>query len=326
MKLAILGAGMIVQDFLSMSHELPEIDLMAIVGLDRDLDEMLELKKEFNIAQVYTDYDQCLQSENIDTVYVGLPNSLHFPYAKKALLSGKHVICEKPFTLNLEEAEELKNIALEKDLVLVEAMTNQYSETYLSLKEAVKNIGEIKFIECNTSHYSSRYELFKSGTILPAFDPRMGGGALLDLNIYNIHFVVGIFGTPKSVKYFANMKNNIDTSGVLIMDYGSFKAICVGAKDSANYSPASIQGEKGSIIVSGPLNIVESYTEQFSHSEKRIVDLSTSHHRMYSEFKKFEEVIQKHDMKFVKEKLDHSLDVMKVVDKALKDVNIKMGV
>lgn len=111
MKLGIVGAGMIVKDFLTMTPLLPEIELKAITGTPHGIDNMEKLQMQYGIDRVYTDIDECLANEEIDTIYVAVPNHLHFAFAKKALEAGKNVICEKPFTLNLAELEELAELA-----------------------------------------------------------------------------------------------------------------------------------------------------------------------------------------------------------------------
>ena len=189
MKLAIFGAGMIVRDFLTITKDLPEIELKAILGTEVDISSMEQMTIDYGIEKMYIDVDECLQSEAFDTVYVALPNHLHYVFAKKALEAGKHVICEKPFTLKKSELVELEKIAASKGLVLIEAITNQYLTNYQEIKKDIQQIGTLKIIECNYSQYSSRYDAFKEGTILPAFNPKMGGGALMDINIYNIHFI-----------------------------------------------------------------------------------------------------------------------------------------
>lgn len=73
-------------------------------------------------------------------------------------------------------------------------------------------MGDVKIVQLNYSQYSSRYEAFKQGQIAPVFDPKKAGGALMDLNVYNIHFVAGLFGEPKAVHYYPNMKKGVDTS------------------------------------------------------------------------------------------------------------------
>ncbi|HCM89729.1 MULTISPECIES: Gfo/Idh/MocA family oxidoreductase [Vagococcus] len=325
MKLGIVGSGMIVNDFLTMVKDIPEIELKAITGTQRSYEKLLNLQKEHEITSVYTDIEECLKEAEVDTIYVALPNHLHYEYTKKALEYNKNVICEKPFTLSLEQFMELKALALSKKLVLVEAITNQYLGNYQTIKNTLPKLGDIKLIECNYSQYSSRYDAFKEGTILPAFDPKKGGGALMDINIYNIHFVVGLLGKPKEVRYLPNIEKNIDTSGILMMDYDTTKVVCIGAKDSTAEIRSTIQGNLGSVIVNGATNEINQIEKQMLKQEKEIINHNIHTHRMYEEFKIFNKMIETQDMKRTKEQLEHSQIVMEIVDKSLKSAGIILG-
>lgn len=324
MKLGIVGAGMIVKDFLTMTPLLPEIELKAITGTPHGIDNMEKLQMQYGIDRVYTDIDECLANEEIDTIYVAVPNHLHFAFAKKALEAGKNVICEKPFTLNLAELEELAELAQTKQLILLEAITNQYMMNYQKIKEAVPTLGEIKVIECNYSQYSSRYDAFKAGEILPAFNPKFGGGALMDINIYNIHFVVGLLGAPSSVKYLANIEKDIDTSGILILNYPDTKVVCIGAKDSTATIRSTIQGTKGSVIVNGATNVLDNFDIE-SKAGIENFDFKQNSHRMYEEFKAFQRIIAEKDLKEAALRLQHSEEVLRVVEQALADAHIQLG-
>ena len=97
---------------------------------------------------------------------------------------------------------------------------------------------------------NTRYDAFMNGQTPPVFDPAYCGGALMDLNIYNIYFVVGIFGDPKAVHYYPNRHaNGIDTSGILILEYPNFVCQCTAAKDSSAHNSAQIIGTEGSILI-----------------------------------------------------------------------------
>ena len=318
MNLGIVGAGMIVKDFLSFTHELPEIKLEAIVA--RNIENLKNLQSMYNIKEIFTDLDECLSSPSIDTIYVAVPNNLHYSVAKKALEAGKNVICEKPFTLDYHETVELFELAESKNLILIEAITNQYLPNYLEIKENLSQIGNIRLVECNYSQLSSRYEVFKKGIIAPVFDKNQGGGVLGDLNIYNIHFVVGLFGAPKNSEYYPNIVREVDTSGILILEYDEFKVVCIAAKDTYNNSYANIQGDKGLIKVIGTLNEVPNYTIKNNEVEMK-VNKNIHKHRMYSEFKKFIDVIDNKDFDFMEKQKEHSLAVMEVIDKSRKQIN-----
>ena len=318
MNLGIVGAGMIVKDFLSFTHELPEIKLEAIVA--RNIENLKNLQSMHNIKEIFTDLDECLSSPSIDTIYVAVPNNLHYSVAKKALEAGKNVICEKPFTLDYHETVELFELAESKNLILIEAITNQYLPNYIEIKENLSQIGNIRLVECNFSQLSSRYEAFKKGIIAPVFDKNQGGGVLGDLNIYNIHFVVGLFGAPKNSEYYPNIVREVDTSGILILEYDEFKVVCIAAKDTYNNSYANIQGDKGLIKVIGTLNEVPNYIIKNNEVEMK-VNKNINKHRMYSEFKKFIDVINNNDFDFMKKQKEHSLAVMEIFYKSRKQIN-----
>lgn len=315
MKLGIIGSGMIVKDFLSFAHEFPEIKLEAIMA--RNIENLKELQSKYNINNIYTDIDLCLENKEVDTIYVAVPNNLHYSVAKKALEAGKNVICEKPFTLKYDETVELFEIAEAKGLILIEAITNQYQKNYLDIKDNIDNIGEIRLVECNFSQLSSRYEAFKNGVIAPVFDKSKGGGVLGDLNIYNIHFVVGLFGKPNNVHYAPNIVNDVDTSGILLLEYDNFKVVCIAAKDTFNNSYVNIQGDQGIIKVIGPTNEVPNYSIQTK--DNFIEGNNNIHlHRMFAEFKKFVEVINNKNFEFMNDQKEHTLNVMYIYEEAKK--------
>ena len=315
MKLGIIGSGMIVKDFLSFANELPEIKLEAIAA--RNIENLKELQSKYNIKNIYTNIELCLENKEIDTIYVAVPNNLHYSVAKKALEAGKNVICEKPFTLKYDEGVELFEIAEAKGLILIEAITNQYQKNYLDIKDNLNKIGKIRLVECNFSQLSSRYEAFKNGVIAPVFDKSKGGGVLGDLNIYNIHFVVGLFGKTNKVHYSPNIVNDVDTSGILLLEYDNFKVVCIAAKDTFNNSYVNIQGDQGIIKVVGPTNEVPNYSIQTK--DNFIEENNNIHsHRMFAEFKKFVEVISNKDFKFMNDQKEHTLNVMYIYEEAKK--------
>lgn len=146
MKLGIAGAGNIVLDLLSFVQDIPGIRLEAICSKPEHEDKLLALQKKHGISRIYHSYSGMLADDGVDTVYIGLPNHLHYTYAKEALLNGKHVICEKPFTSNLEEFLELEQLALRSGLILLEAISNQYLGSYLLMKEYLPKLGTVKIV------------------------------------------------------------------------------------------------------------------------------------------------------------------------------------
>ncbi|MFI3791616.1 Gfo/Idh/MocA family oxidoreductase [Streptococcus uberis] len=318
MKLTVVGTGKIVEEALPIITATNGIQVQALVSTPRSREKAETLAGQYQIQDLYTSLDQALANLDTDTVYVATPNHLHYEMSKAALLAGKHVICEKPFTLKEAQAQELAQLAKEKKLILLEAITNLYLENFAVLKEELTNLGDIKIVDCNYSQYSSRYDAFKDGVIAPAFDPEKGGGALRDLNIYNIHLVVALFGLPETVNYLPNMERGVDTSGILLMDYLDFKVVCIAAKDCSAEVRTTIQGNRGSLIVAGESNTLPQVQVTENGIEPRVINKNGSEHRMAAEFRVFQAIIDERDFERAQEALDHSLKVMKVLDLASK--------
>lgn len=320
MKLGILGTGKIVEDLMNTYKSLG-IEKTYLFSTERSESKAKEMSETYNLDGVYTDYDQLLASD-IDTVYVALPNVLHYRYALKAIRSHKNVICEKPITSNFKEFTTLKQEAADHRVFLLEAVTIHVMPAYLKLKEEVSKLGKIKIVSLNYSQYSSRYDAFKEGTIMPAFDVHKSGGALYDLNVYNVNFIVGLFGKPKDVSYMANIAHDIDTSGVLTLDYGSFKAVAIGAKDCGAPCVNTIQGDKGYLLVDTPVNRMTHYALGLNKEDQKTFDFDDNLHAMNYEFKEFMRIIKEKDIEKAQQLLCISETVSEVLTKARKSAGI----
>lgn len=317
MKLAIVGTGMIVQDFLRILPLL-NIEKPAIYG--RNQESVLKLATENKIPFYFFDYETMLKAD-LDTVYIALPNHLHFEFAKQALEAGKNVILEKPITSNYTEFKQLRALAKTKGKILIEAVTVHYLPAYQQLKSSLAQVGKIKIVSLNYSQYSSRYDRFKAGETPAAFDPQKSGGALMDLNVYNLHFAVGLFGKPQSCCYSANIERGIDTSGIMLLNYPTFKAVCIGAKDCAAPNFLSIQGEQGCITIPMPANIMNAFEFSDNNGKTEIFKFEQQHRMLY-EFQTFSQIIDKSDIILAEQMLEISEIVCQLTEQARKQQNI----
>lgn len=326
MKLGILGSGNIVNECCQAIDSIDEIQICAICVRPQSLNKGQDLSSRFGIPEVFTDYTDFLSQADMDMLYIGVTNELHFAFAKEALLAGRHVICEKPFTSNLEQLSELIAIAEQRELLLCEAITLLHFPNFHYLKSRISDLGDIKLVQCNYSQYSSRYDAYRQGNVLPAFDPQRCGGALYDINVYNVHFVVALLGRPLRVRYLANKGfNGIDTSGTLILEYETTLAVCSGAKDSASNSFALIQGTDGFMALDSPPNTCTSVHVRIGNSaeaETRRLNLQDAPHRMHYELKTFVRWFHAMEVHECREYLAHSLDVMWVLQQARIDAGI----
>lgn len=316
MKLGIIGAGKIAQEVLTFINEIDGIDLVAIAATPRSEDKLKKLSEEYGIDKYYTDYQELLANPDVEVVYVALPNNLHYEVMDKALDFGKDIICEKPFTANVNQALKIFKKAEDEKLIVVEAMSNRFIPNALKVKEEIKKLGKMKIVSFNYSQYSSRYDRFKEGDIAPAFSLGSAGGALMDLNVYNIDYVVNLFGKPSDVKYYPNIDKSIDTSGICILDYEDFKVVCIGAKDSSASLVNTIQGEEGTIEIPDALNSFGSYMIKETGGDYEEFNENDDKSRLYYEFVAFEEIIRKRDMARVEELKEKTLITAEVLNQA----------
>lgn len=320
MKIGIIGSGFIVDVFVKNSKMYKDFELYAIWGRHE------EKIKQFPGFKLYTtDIDIFLNDKNIDVVYIALPNSLHFEYAYKALKANKHVLLEKPFCTNYSQATKLVSYAKKHKLLLYETIMTLHAPNYIKARSYLKNIGEIKVIDVNFSQYSRKYDKFLKGIIMPAFDYKLAGGALMDLGVYAIHFVVGMFGLPIKAHYFPNIIRGIDTSGVLLLDYGDFKANLVFAKDCKTQPYAQIQGDKGYIRFNTTPSRCSNF--KFVTNDGKTKEFNTKNDNEFSGWKSlygdFIKIYKKGDYKCCYELLKNTLMVQKVLDTSRESAKIK---
>ena len=319
MRVGVVGTGMIAK------MVVPQFgawgfDVAAVCGTPDTLDEVHALADPYGAA-CYGAYEEMLADGAVDTVYIAVPNHLHHPFALKALEAGKHAIVEKPFAVNAVKAEEMAAAARERGLFIFEAASTRYLPNFQRIRELLPHVGTIKMVCCNYSQYSSRYDAFRAGTVLPAFDPARAGGAIMDLGLYNFQYLIGLFGAPESVTYQANIERGIDTSGVAVLDYGAFKAVNVCAKDCAAPTMNVIQGDAGYILQDTPANACGEVVLHLNDgTEERYNDNPAL--PWESEFRTFAAAIDGDD----RERCERELACTLAVSRALTDARATAGI
>ena len=320
-RLGTIGSGFIMHHILDAVKQVEGIRCVAVYS--RTEEKGQELAQKYEVEKIYTDMEDFLADEEINCVYVASPNLLHYEQTKKALLAGKHVLCEKPFCTKLEDAKELVSLAKEKGLFLMEAVPTTYLPNYPVLKEAIAKIGRIKLVQGNFSQYSSRYDAFLRGELPNVFNPEFAGGCLMDINFYNVYLNVALFGIPKKITYYPNLAEQvkIDTSGVLMMEYDGFVSENVGAKDTWGINFFQIEGENGYIYAEGGscgmegIRVVTKGSEEYFKGQKDT-------ERWYYEIKNLIPLLLADDYETIYKKLEITLDTVEVIENARKAVGI----
>ena len=252
-RLGTIGTGFIVHSILDAVKKTSGIDLEAVCS--RSSEKGSALADKYGTEKVYTHLEDMLSDNKINTVYIASPNMLHYKQAKMALLSGKNVICEKPFCTKSSQTYELEALARQSGLFLTEAVPTAFLPNMELLKELLPKIGRIRLCMSNYSQYSSRYDMLKEGIVSNVFSREYGGGCLMDINYYNVYLNTALFGKPVSTCYYPNIyKDLADISGILTMQYEDFVSSCAGAKDTWGVNYFQIEGDEGYIYVEGGSN------------------------------------------------------------------------
>lgn len=248
MKWGILATGNIAKKFASTVIRMEnEGEVLAAVG-SRTLESAKAFAKEYGIDKYYDSYEALAKDPEVEAVYVATPNSMHYENCRLCLLNGKHVLCEKPFTINVGQAKELYALAAEKGLFIMEAFWIWFLPLYGRLREVISDgiIGEIRQIKCEygfVAEGARRERKFKSG---------LGGGALLDIGIYNLGFLYLLMRRPPE-SFISDVHMNeygTDDYSRLVFTYsGGCTAESVQTIGSVLERNATITGTKGSVFL-----------------------------------------------------------------------------
>ena len=182
MKLAILGPGRIARTVTQTLAALGEIELYAVAS--RTPGRAEDFAREFGFAKAYDSYEAMLQDPAVELVYITTPHSHHFEQMMLCLEYGKHVICEKAFTMNADQARQVREVAAKKGLYVAEAIWTRYMPSRQMINEIISSgvIGSVNTLTANLSYniaYKSRI-----------MEPALAGGALLDIGIYGLNFAL----------------------------------------------------------------------------------------------------------------------------------------
>jgi len=240
-RFGVMGAGRIAHRFCQAVNGIGGI-LQAVASRDRE--RAKEFQTLYGIATMYGSYGEMLADPDVDCVYVATPHGLHWEHMLSCLHAGKHVLCEKSFTLNRAQAEEVFALAKSKRLFVMEAMWSRFLPVVQDVRTAVQNgeIGDVTALEATFGFPSPADETDR------LFDPRLGGGALLDVTLYPITLANLILGIPDRIAAKAHFgKTGVDATDKIFYEYGSLKAVLNGSIETYLGFDAKITGTKGSI-------------------------------------------------------------------------------
>ncbi|MDQ0157186.1 Gfo/Idh/MocA family protein [Robertmurraya andreesenii] len=224
-------------------------ELLAIGS--RDIEKAKLVAENFGIHRVYGSYQEVIDDPEIDAIYIPLPNNMHKEWTIKAAKAGKHVLCEKPVALNVEEAEEMVAVCEKSDVLFMEAFAFRCHPQWHRLREILdsSHIGEIRNVN---AHYSISVENPNDIRL----NPNMGGGSLYDVGSYCINAIRFIMGEePTEVHAISKFApdNIVDLTSSVVMRFpGDRLAQFSSSIESTHKQVVEVTGTKGSIKISWP--------------------------------------------------------------------------
>ena len=318
-NVGILGTGEISERMVQSASLVENLNVVGV--LSRDVQKARDFSRKNHVEMYFSNYDDLLKNERINTVYVALPNSLHYEFTLRAIKAGKSVIVEKPFVSNLNECNKLMEAAKVEGVYLFELDRVIGTPGFLTIQKHMEEIAPIRLVTINYSQYSRRYDELLAGKVNNVFSDEFSGGALYDLGVYGVHLVTGLFGPPLEVSYLADtLPSTIDVSGILALKYVGMIANLVHSKNSRSENNMTFQGEKGTIYVSPtPSRILQVKVAKFQEEELIIANEIDS---TVSNLREITRIMEKGDQDRFLKKLEHIHFVMEVLVKARKSAGI----
>lgn len=197
-------------------------------------------------GKVYDTPEAAITAEGVEGVYIATTHDMHAYFTKLCIERSVPVLCEKPFTVNVKEAEAVFALAKERGVYVSEAMWTWHNLPALTVREWVhsEKVGQIKSVAAT---FAVPLRKFSSNPRLTS--PALIGGALLDIGIYPVRYMYELFGMPKNITAKGKLQNGVDISEKITMDYGTFKAELFVSMNSIKGENLSIVGEDGKITV-----------------------------------------------------------------------------
>ncbi len=187
MKIGALGTGGIVRKVTETLAQMEQIECYAIASRTKERAE--EAAKEYGYTKAYGSYEELVADPEVELVYIGTPHSRHYEDMKLCIAHGKPVLCEKSFTMNAKQAEEIQTLAKSAGVFVAEAIWTRYMPSRQMIQELLEGgvIGKVSTLTANLSYIISHNKRI--------VDPELAGGALLDVGVYGVNFALMHFGT-----------------------------------------------------------------------------------------------------------------------------------
>ncbi len=248
LRVATIGTSWITTRLADAVSRVPGVQLAC--AYSRSAARAQAFAAEIGAAAWSSDLSGLLAADDVDAVYLGSPNSVHFAQALAAVRAGKHVLVEKPATLDAGGFATLVAEADATGVVVLEGMRSAYDPGTARVRELLGELGTLRLASLRYCQRSARYDRVLAGERVNIFDPVLGGGAFNDLGVYVVSALVDLFGEPEGVAAgMVPIPGGTDGAGAAVATYPGFVAQLAWSKISASEVPSEVQGELGSLVI-----------------------------------------------------------------------------
>jgi scyllo-inositol 2-dehydrogenase (NADP+) len=319
-RFGIIGTNRITEQFIESARKIENFALTAVYS--RTEQRAKEFAAKFGIRNTFTELEAMAASKEIDAVYIASPNSFHAKQAITCMNHGKHVLCEKPIASNTAELQEMIKAAKKNNVALMEAIKSTLVPGYRAIQEHLHKIGPVRRYFASYCQYSSRYDAYKEGTILNAFNPAFSNGSLMDIGIYCIYPMVVLFGKPSGVKAHSVMLDSgVDGEGSILMKYEEKDAVVMYSKITDSHLPSEIQGENGTLVID-KISSPEKVEIRYRDGRTEDITKPQANPAMYYEVKEFIDLIQDGKTESLTNSHSNSMAVMEIMEEARKQIGL----
>lgn len=315
MKWAILGPGTIAADF---AKAIVEVNGGLYAVGSRNLEKAKKFASNYKVEKVYGDYEEMLQDEEIDIVYISTPHCNHYEYIMKSLESNKHVLCEKAITVNGDQLKKINDLAQAKNLVVAEAMTIYHMPLYKKLRELIEGgkLGKIKMIQVS---FGSLKEYNVNNRF---FSQDLAGGALLDIGTYALSFTRYFLSSqPEEVlTTVKKFETGVDEqSGIILKNSNDEMAVVSLTMRAKQPKRGVVAGELGYITVEN-FPRADKATITYPDGKIEVIEAGDTEKALVYEVEDMNNyVLNRNNM----DTLNLSIDVMKIMDEVRNQWGIK---
>lgn len=248
MKYAVIGTSWITEEFILGAQLVEGMELLGVYS--RSYSKGKALAEKFVAPRVFVDLHDLARNADVEAVYVASPNSLHYEQSKLLLQAGKHVLCEKPITVEPEQLAELQALAAQNGKVYMEAIMYMFNPVRPKLKASMQALGNITSAHFDFSQLSSKYPAYKRGENPNIFNPAFATGCLMDLGIYCIYPALDLFGMPKSIWSTASfLESGADGNGTAVFKYDNMLLTMTWSKLAQGFCGSEIIGDGGTVTI-----------------------------------------------------------------------------